>query len=375
MSLRSRVADKAWYRLTAHFFVGLFDFGVLSEAGSDAFRRVLIGIIATMLTFGLLFARMLMGAASGRQAASLPPAPYRAAIEALVIAVPMLVVALTTLLVSHSLFPDETDFRVLLALPVSRRLVFLSKLAALALFAGIFITAAHLAMLPVFMVISGGRSVQEGVLVRFAAHMLASLGGSTMVVLAVTAINGALLLTVPRASLQAASTAVRSAMFCTLVLCLPLAARLPAIAPRLAAGSTALYLVPPIWFLGVEELLLGHVSPYFSRLAGIAAVAFVASLVVAVGSYSYLYRRFDRVMMRPADASAGSRSMSGQSTPRSGHSSSGADGSSGCSGGGAGGGGAGAVCAPAAAEQRMRAKAADRAAARRPATTCNIGRN
>ena len=311
MSLRSRFADKAWYRLTAHFFAGLFDFGVLSEAGSDAFQRVLIGIIATMLTFGLLFARILMAAASGRQAASLPPAPYRAALEALVIAVPMLVVALTTLLVSHSLFPDETDFRVLLALPVSRRLVFLSKLAALALFAGIFITAAHVAMLPVFMVISGGRNVQENFLVRFTAHMLASLGGSTMVVLAVTAINGALLLTVPRASLQAASTAVRSAMFCTLVLCLPLAARLPAIAPRLAAGSTALYLVPPIWFLGVEELLLGHVSPYFSRLAGIAAVAFVASLVVAVSSYSYLYRRFDRVMMRPADASAGSHRRAG----------------------------------------------------------------
>ena len=58
MSLRSRFADKAWYRLTAHFFVGLFDFGVLSEAGSDAFQRVLIGIIATMLTFGLLFARI-----------------------------------------------------------------------------------------------------------------------------------------------------------------------------------------------------------------------------------------------------------------------------------------------------------------------------
>ena len=61
----------------------------------------------------------------------------------------MLVVAFATLLVSHSLFPDETDFRVLLALPVSRRLVFLSKLAALALFAGIFIVASHVAMLPV----------------------------------------------------------------------------------------------------------------------------------------------------------------------------------------------------------------------------------
>jgi len=307
MNPPARVADQAWYRLTAHFFVGLFDFGVFSEAGSDAFKRVLIGIIAVMLTFGLLFARILMSAAGSHEAGALTPAPYRDAIEALVIGAPMLVVAFATLLVSHSLFPDETDFRVLLALPVSRRLVFLSKLGSLALFAGIFIAASHLAMLPVFAIISASRHGQDSVLTRFAAHMLASVGGSSMVVLALTGINGALLMAVPRAHLQAASTAVRSAMLCALVLSLPLAARLPAVAPLLASGSPTLYLVPPVWFLGVEELLLKHGTPYFARLAGIAAAASIASLVVAVGSYSYLYRRFDRVMTRPAGASAGSR--------------------------------------------------------------------
>jgi hypothetical protein len=301
MTLRSRFADRAWYRLTAHFFVGLFDFGVLSEAGSDAFKRVLIGIIAAMLTFGLLLARILMSAVSGREAASLTPAPYRAALETLVIGFPMLIVAFTTLLVSPSLFPDETDFRVLLVLPVSRRVVFLSKLAALALFAGIFIVAAHAAMLPLFLIVAVARQVEESFLVRFAAHMLASLSGSTLVALAVIGINGALLVAVPRRHLQAASTAVRSAILFTLVLSLPLFARLPAIAPLLAAGSRSLYLVPPVWFLGVEELLLGHGTPYFGRLAGIAAVASASSLALAVGSYLFLYRRFDRVMMRPAE--------------------------------------------------------------------------
>ena len=124
-----------------------------------------------------------------------------------------------------------------------------------------------------------------------------------MVVLAVTGINGALLMAVPRAHLQAASTAVRSVLVCALVLSLPLAARLPAIAPLLAAGAPSLYLVPPVWFLGVEELLLGHGSPYFDRLALIAAIGFASSLALAVGSYLLLYRRFDRVMMHP-EASA-----------------------------------------------------------------------
>ena len=96
-------------------------------------------------------------------------------------------------------------------------------------------------------------------------------------------------------------------MLCALVLCLPLVGRLPTIAPLLAAGSPSLYLAPPVWFLAVEELLLGHASPYFMRLALMAAAAFLVSLMVTVGSYLFLYTRFDRVMLRPGSTQAGSR--------------------------------------------------------------------
>ena len=286
--------------LVRHFFYGLFDFGLLSEAGSDAFQRVLIGIIAAMLTFGLLLARVFMGAFSGHEAASMTPAPYRAALETLVIGFPMLVVAFATLLVSQSLFPDETDFRVLLVLPVSRRVVFASKLVALTLFVGIFIVAAHTAMLPLFLIISIGAKIHESLLLRFGAHLIASLSGSMLVVLALTGINGALLMVMPRNHLQAASTAVRSLLLCLLVLSLPFAVRAPAIAPLLAANSPSLYLAPPVWFLAIEELLLGHASPYFARLGAIAATAFVAAALTAAVSYAVLYRRFDRMVMRPA---------------------------------------------------------------------------
>jgi hypothetical protein len=164
--------DRAWRRLTAHFFSGLFDFGVLSDAGSDAFRRVLIGIVSGLLTFGLLLARIYtigIGRPSRER--------YRLAViagEALMIGLPMLVVSFATVLVSHSLFPDETDFRVLLALPISRRVVFLSKLAALALFAGLFIVSAHLALLPLFLRMSASRWA-DPILPRLAAHAVASL--------------------------------------------------------------------------------------------------------------------------------------------------------------------------------------------------------
>ena len=307
MTSLQRVRDGAWYRLTVHFFVALFDFGVLSEAGSDAFKRVLIGIVAAMLTFGLLLGRMLIGAASSRAAATLTPAPYRASLETFVIGCPMVVVAFATLLISQSLFPDETDARVLLALPVTRRLVFLSKLAALSLFVAIFIVAAHVAMLPLFLIISIGGQTGDSFLLRLIAHLLASLSASAWVVLAVTGINGALLTIVPRRQLQTASTAVRSVMLSMLVLSMPLAARLPAIAPLLAAGSPSLYLAPPVWFLGIEQLVRGHNLPYFERMAAIAAVAFVVAALAAVVSYAVLYRRFDRVTMRTVSGADGAR--------------------------------------------------------------------
>ena len=62
-----------------------------------------------------------------------------------------------TVLVGHALFPDETDFRVLMALPLTERLIFGTKLLALALFAGLFIVAAHVALTPLFLLISMGR--------------------------------------------------------------------------------------------------------------------------------------------------------------------------------------------------------------------------
>ena len=58
--------------------------------------------------------------------------------------------------------------------------------------------------------------------------------------------------------------------------------------------------MPPVWFLAVEELLQGHATPYFERLATIAAAVFAAASLAASVTYAVLYRRFDRVMMRPA---------------------------------------------------------------------------
>ena len=60
----------------------------------------------------------------------------------------MLIVGFVVVLVSHSLFSGDIDCRVLLPLPVSKRLVFACKALAVMVFTSVFAIAAHVAMMP-----------------------------------------------------------------------------------------------------------------------------------------------------------------------------------------------------------------------------------
>jgi hypothetical protein len=285
--------------LTRHFFFALFDFGVFTQEGADAFARVIIGLSALMISLGLLLTRMyakkyavLSAAAAG--------APYAHALLAdmtLAIALPMWIVALVTVLVSHSLFPDEIDFRVLTPLPIGRSLVFRAKLLALGLFAGLFTLSGHLALTPLVIVISTGRWAIDAPPLAVLAFWLAGVSASAFALLAIVATNGMLFAFTRRSSVHAASAAVRSAMVAVLVLALPLIMALPTQSARLARQSRLLVLAPPAWFMGVERILLGNHDAYSIQLARVAAVAFVSAAVIAAVSYGILYRRFDRVML------------------------------------------------------------------------------
>jgi hypothetical protein len=286
--------------LTRHFFNALFDFGVFTQAGADAFVRVIIGLISLLLALGFLLVYMYAKKYAALFAASTGE-PYAQALLAdttLAIALPMWIVALVTVLVSHSLFPDETDFRVLIPLPIGRGLVFGAKLLALALFAGVFTLASHVAITPLVMLISAGRWAANPPVLSVLAFWVVSVGGAGFALLVVTAIQGLLITCIPRGHVHLASAVMRSAMLGVLVLALPFVMALPTQSSRLAQHSTLLLLAPPAWFMGVERVLLGHRDAYFIQLAQLAGVAFVFAAVIACGSYISLYRRFDRVMLR-----------------------------------------------------------------------------
>ena len=70
-----------------------------------------------------------------RRSGRWPVIPYLKAVQAdtlFMIAVPMVLIGLATVIAGPFLFPDETDYRVLTPLPISRAMLFGAKLVAVA---------------------------------------------------------------------------------------------------------------------------------------------------------------------------------------------------------------------------------------------------
>src|SRR5678815_4560274 len=149
--MKAPVRERAGYRLATHFFQSLFDLGFLSEEGAEAFPRVVIGLVSLLVTFGLLVARLYLGRYAG-----LAPDEYARALiadETMILAFPMFIVAFATVLVSGSLFPTETDYRVLVPLPITRGTIFAAKLLSLVAFLGLFVAACGVSLGPLFMLV------------------------------------------------------------------------------------------------------------------------------------------------------------------------------------------------------------------------------
>ena len=234
---RRRLGDRAEWRLTEHFFRAMFDFGFLNDLASDSFKRVLIGSVGGFVAFGFLLTRTYMVKYAVLWSTGTPER-YRLALlgdDMMIIGLPMLLVAFVTLLVSHALFPDERDFRILGPLPVRRLVVFRAKLGALLMFTGLFTAAAHVSLVPLILLTSLNPWGDSSVILRLVAWAVASVTASAFAILAITAVVGILVLALSRGRLQALSTIMQSIVLGLLVVCLPLVSHLPSLGAPLVA--------------------------------------------------------------------------------------------------------------------------------------------
>jgi hypothetical protein len=274
-ALRRRLLDRAQCRLTEHFFLALFDFGIFSETGADSFKHMLAGVVAGLIAAGFWLLRIYSGKYSALWAGGSSESYQHAVLgdDLFLIGLPMLLVAFVTLLISHSLFPDERDFRILGPLPVRKVAIFTAKLTALLLFTGSLTMVVHLSLAPLMLLTSMSPWGEHAVLSRLIVWAITSVGASMFAMLAVTALAGLLVLAPSRDRLHELTGIFKSGLLLVLVICGSLVLRLPNFGAALVSGSAWLSLAPPAWFVGLQQVLRGSRDPWFLHLAGVAVAA------------------------------------------------------------------------------------------------------
>jgi hypothetical protein len=261
----------------------------LSSPGQ--WSAVAIGIVAVLLSFGVLFIPglfkkyLLLG--------NLPtPRPYQLAMLGDILSLIVLAMALIGILTAiqwHSLFPGLRDYLVLAAFPIRLRDVFVAKFTALLAFAVLLIGSTTLPASVLLPMVFAGKYAGH-VQAQIPAIFVSASAAALFVFFCLVAVQGVLLNTIPLRHFGRVSLAAQGLLLTVLLCGLPLFLSLlaPGVIDR--PPRWAIWL-PPVWFLGLDQVLAGSSDAFAVRLAQFAAGALAGSASAAVGSYWWGYKR------------------------------------------------------------------------------------
>lgn len=195
-----------------------------------------------------------------------------------------------------SLLPDKRDTLILGAMPVRPSMVVTAKLAALAGFVGLIAVGTHLAGTLAWGSILGNDAPRLGLMLRgFLAHFVAASAITATTALTIAAAQGlALALLGPRL-FRPASTLLQIVTVGVLALFFALLPAINVSAVHTVTGGPRaqpwLLALPPMWFLGLYEWMLGTTNPAIVELARRAALSFGIAAAGVILSYPLAYRR------------------------------------------------------------------------------------
>jgi hypothetical protein len=189
------------------------------------------------------------------------------------------------------LFPDRSDFLVLLPLPLKLREIMIAKATALASFLGLFLLATNLFGLLLLPAISG-----ESYLRHVFSHLIAVSLAGAFAALSTLALEGLAICFLNEACQRFISPILQALLIASLLLMLLLFPLCGAFMPRLLDGhSMVSSFIPPFWFLGLyERLVLGDAAENgaaFLASIGLWATALAAVVVLVTYPVAWTRRR------------------------------------------------------------------------------------
>ena len=204
----------------------------------------------------------------------------------------MIVIGIVAILKWDALFLDRRDYAILGPLPLKGPTIFAAKVTSLLLFLSLFIVdvgGTPTVMYP--LVASTGIRGPQVSFLRLSgmvlAHALAVFGGSVFIFLFFVAVQGFLINLLRPRAFKIVSRCIQLQGIVALLLFLFL---LPIISAGLPAWEPArdpgLFWVPPLWFVGVYQTLLGSSDAVFHSLASIAVVALALVTLACAAAYA-----------------------------------------------------------------------------------------
>ena len=287
--------------LVRHFFGRFFDNDLISPHAE--LGLTLHHVLALLAVPGLLVPFALLGKYSELSYYPELLDPLSWIDKAFFISFSMVVMGAVTLLQWDALFPDRRDFMVLTPMPIPLAKVFLAQAAALLLFLGLFAVDMNGVATILYPAVYGARG---GSLMKAAkmavAHGAATFGAAAFVFLFFVSLQGLLLNFLSYRTVRRIAPWIQTLSLIALLLMFFLVPKATsALGTLKRTGGPALYGLPPIWFLGLYETMVGIKDPAFEALARIAVRALSAVAALSMLTYLIAYRRHVRKSLEALD--------------------------------------------------------------------------
>jgi hypothetical protein len=294
--------------LFRHFLRRLFDSEFVTSPGQ--LKAVFAGVAGILASLGGILAQIFYHKYLVLQGMDTPD-PFRRAYLADVIFLETLVMigmGLFTSIQWTALFPALRDYLALAALPVRMSQIFVAKFASLFTLAAGLLLILTLAPSFILPAIARGKYFTTGAIHIPALFVSAFLAG-LFVFFTLIALEGMLLNLTPVRHFSAVSLTVQGILVAILVGGLPFALSISNIHPYVDQRMAWFLWAPPLWFVGVHQVMTGNHEPMATALAERAWAATATVFALAVVSYWWSYRRHrKRVLESPSmEASGGSR--------------------------------------------------------------------
>ncbi len=289
--------------LVKHFFRRFFDFEAISAPQMDLIEKNVLTfqLLALLVLPGVLYSLFLIPKYGyyiyrpiwERDLAALTD-------KCFFLSLSMIFVGFITVFEWDMLFPDRKDYLILTHLPIATRTLFYAKVAALAAFLLVFTIAIDLCPTVLFpgAVLANNRFGREelGKIITLSfgiryivSHGISMLLGNIFIFLSAISLQGTLMALRLK---PAISRWVR--FFCLLLFLSALLTftQISSVEQLIHTSNPITVFYPPIWFVGVYDVLLGTKDPFLWALAGRALTGLAFACVLSILSYALCYRRF-----------------------------------------------------------------------------------